>query len=408
MAGLSITGQMKVSTLQEGFLKEFGLTLRVYDGREFADPSQTLAQVRKKKGSGKDLSVAKNMKVGNLEDKFEVEFGLKVQVAGSDDSYLCKNELTLNAAQQEDEKKLARKERKAARQAEASKDEQALGLSAWEQFKAERAETSEGAVHVSSDDDSDDTGSGDADSALPSPPTPQQYGAWRYYAPAYLESDDGETEIPLAIVDNILDIIGYSSIDEFNNEMNKYNRGEIPEMVQNKLRRIFLGHDEIIEEQFPESLNVEGVGELPSPLVKIPNPEPCIIEIYAISIEKTEDELFEIPIRIGISCSKFLAPKPDYERLSSLLIEGDAEKLNEDDRDVVLKWFSEGGDENEDFDEVFDSAATSLRETIEELMGIVSIDFEDEDGDEFVFYVTGEEEIGFSRSDLVSENRILK
>jgi len=119
MAGLSITGQMKVSTLQEGFLKEFGLTLRVYDGRAFADPTQTLAQVRKKKGSGKDLSVAKNMKVGNLEDKFEEEFGLKVQVAGSDDSYLCKDELTLNAAQQQDEKKLARKERKAARQDEA-------------------------------------------------------------------------------------------------------------------------------------------------------------------------------------------------------------------------------------------------------------------------------------------------
>ena len=122
MAGLSIAGQMKVSTLQEGFLKEFGLTLRVYDGRKFAAPSQTLAQVRNKKGSGKALSVAKNMKVGNLEDKFEEEFGLKVQVAGSDDSYLCTNELTLNAAQQEDEKKLARKERKAARQAEARDD----------------------------------------------------------------------------------------------------------------------------------------------------------------------------------------------------------------------------------------------------------------------------------------------
>ena len=38
-------------------------------------------------GSGEGLSVAKNMKVGNLEDKFEEEFGLKVQVAGSDDSY---------------------------------------------------------------------------------------------------------------------------------------------------------------------------------------------------------------------------------------------------------------------------------------------------------------------------------
>ena len=120
MAGLSITGQMKVSTLQKGFLKEFGLTIRIYDGREFADPDQTLSQVRKKKGGGKALSVAKNMKVGNLEDKFDEEFGLKVQVAGSDDSYLCKNELTLNAAQQEDEKKLVRKDLKAARNGEPS------------------------------------------------------------------------------------------------------------------------------------------------------------------------------------------------------------------------------------------------------------------------------------------------
>ena len=124
MAGLSITGQMKVSTLQAGFLRQFGLTLRVYDGRSFADPTQTLAQVRKKKGSGKALSVAKNMKVGNLEDKFEEEFGLKVQVAGSDDSYLCDNDLTLNGAQQEDEKKLGRKAKKAARQDVASDDDE--------------------------------------------------------------------------------------------------------------------------------------------------------------------------------------------------------------------------------------------------------------------------------------------
>jgi hypothetical protein len=122
MAGLSINGQMKVSTLQEGFLKEFGLTLRVYDGLEFASPSQTLAHVRKKTGSGKDLAVAKNMKIADLEDKFEEEFGLKVQVAGSDDSYLCKDELTINAAQHDDEKKLARKECNAARQTEVIDD----------------------------------------------------------------------------------------------------------------------------------------------------------------------------------------------------------------------------------------------------------------------------------------------
>jgi hypothetical protein len=112
VAGFSITGQLKVSSLQTRFHKEFGLTLRIYDGRSFADPDATLAQVRKKKGSGKALSVAKNMKVGNLEDKIEAEFGLRVQVAGSDDSYLCDNDLTLNQAAQEDENKLARKEKR--------------------------------------------------------------------------------------------------------------------------------------------------------------------------------------------------------------------------------------------------------------------------------------------------------
>ena len=122
MAGLTIVGQMKVSTLQKEFLNEFGLSLRIYDGREFADEEKTLGQVRKKKGSETGLSIAKNMKVGNLEDKFEEEFGLKVQVAGSDNSYLCKDELTLNAAQQEDEKKLARRARKEARGQQAGPD----------------------------------------------------------------------------------------------------------------------------------------------------------------------------------------------------------------------------------------------------------------------------------------------
>ena len=116
MAGFSITGQMKVSTLKKEFLKEFGLTLRVYDGRTFAEPTQTISKVRIKKGSGKGLSVAKNMKVGNFEDKIQEEFGLKVQVSGSDDSYLCNNNLTLNAAQNNDKKKLDRKARKSARQ----------------------------------------------------------------------------------------------------------------------------------------------------------------------------------------------------------------------------------------------------------------------------------------------------
>ena len=107
----SITGQIKVATLKKRFLKEFGLTLRVYDGRSFADEGQTISQIRKKKGSG-DLSVRKSMKVGTLEEKIESEFGIKVQIAGSDDSYLCKNELTLASANEKDQKRINKKDKK--------------------------------------------------------------------------------------------------------------------------------------------------------------------------------------------------------------------------------------------------------------------------------------------------------
>ena len=107
----SITGQIKVGTLKKRFHKEFGLTLRVYDGRSFADEGQTIGQIRKKKGSG-DLSIKKNMKVGTLEEKIEEEFGIKVQIAGSDDSYLCKNELTLASAHEKDQKRINKKDKK--------------------------------------------------------------------------------------------------------------------------------------------------------------------------------------------------------------------------------------------------------------------------------------------------------
>jgi len=75
----SITGQIKVATLKQRFLKEFGLTLRVYDGRSFADEGQTISQIRKKKGSG-DLSVRKSMKVGTLEEKLKVSLVLKFKL----------------------------------------------------------------------------------------------------------------------------------------------------------------------------------------------------------------------------------------------------------------------------------------------------------------------------------------
>ena len=115
---VNINGRMAVKTLQKEFNKEFGLALRVYDGKSFADESATLASIRKGDKTGGEISPRKNMKVRNLEDKFVEIFGIKIKVAGSDDSYLCDNNLTLAVAIATDRKKMARKAKKAERNAQ--------------------------------------------------------------------------------------------------------------------------------------------------------------------------------------------------------------------------------------------------------------------------------------------------
>jgi len=109
MAEVTINGRMKVKTLKKQFLDKFGLSLRIYDGKSFADEDSTIASIRKGGARGEDFSVKGNMKIGNIEKKFSNEFAIKSQVAGSDDSYLCKNELTLAAAKTADEKKMLKK-----------------------------------------------------------------------------------------------------------------------------------------------------------------------------------------------------------------------------------------------------------------------------------------------------------
>jgi len=109
---LHINGRVKVKRLKNDFKKEFGLNIRVYTGREFADDEATLASVRKGDAKGGDFSPARNMKVGNLEDKMLELFGLKTQISGSDDSYLCDNDYTLAKALEVDEKLMLKRSKR--------------------------------------------------------------------------------------------------------------------------------------------------------------------------------------------------------------------------------------------------------------------------------------------------------
>ena len=109
---LNINGRMKVKTLKSDFKKKFGLNIRVYTGREFADDDATLASIRKGDAKGGEFSPARNTKVGNLEDKILDMFGLKTQISGSDDSYLCENDHTLAKALEVNEKLMVKRSKR--------------------------------------------------------------------------------------------------------------------------------------------------------------------------------------------------------------------------------------------------------------------------------------------------------
>lgn len=98
MADFIISGKMKVKTLKANFKNEFGSTLRVYNGQKFADDDATLASIRKNDAKGGDVKINGKMLVGNFEKKIFEEFGIKVQVATTDDSKLSEDSITLTAS----------------------------------------------------------------------------------------------------------------------------------------------------------------------------------------------------------------------------------------------------------------------------------------------------------------------
>jgi len=97
MAEFKVSGRMSVESLQKQFKKEFGGTLRIYNGKRFADPKARLASIRKNDEiKSSDFKIKGNMHVGNFENKMEKEFGIKVQVANAKDTKLVPNDITLS------------------------------------------------------------------------------------------------------------------------------------------------------------------------------------------------------------------------------------------------------------------------------------------------------------------------
>ena len=98
MEDFSISGKMKVKTLKANFKEEYGSTLRVYNGKKFADDYATLASIRKEDAKGGEVKINGKMLVGNFEKKILEEFGIRIQVASSDDSKVADDSVTLTAS----------------------------------------------------------------------------------------------------------------------------------------------------------------------------------------------------------------------------------------------------------------------------------------------------------------------
>ena len=94
---------MKVASVQRLFKSNYRLTLRIYKGKQFADPKMIINQLDKRTSekitaNEKDISIKSSMNVGDFEKEIKKVYGLTVQVADEFDRYLINDKYTLGQA----------------------------------------------------------------------------------------------------------------------------------------------------------------------------------------------------------------------------------------------------------------------------------------------------------------------
>lgn len=98
-----MNSRMKVASVQRLFKSNYRLTLRIYKGKQFADPKMIINQLDKRTSekitaNEKDISIKSSMNVGNFEKEIKKVYGLTVQVADEFDRYLINDKYTLGQA----------------------------------------------------------------------------------------------------------------------------------------------------------------------------------------------------------------------------------------------------------------------------------------------------------------------
>ena len=96
MADFKINGNMKIKTLRANFKKQFGSTIRLYSGPNFASDDDTVGSIAKKSVKhGQEVNANGRLLVKNFEKQMQDVYGIRIQVATKDDSQLVSNDISL-------------------------------------------------------------------------------------------------------------------------------------------------------------------------------------------------------------------------------------------------------------------------------------------------------------------------
>jgi len=98
MAKIKVTKSSSVKSIKYQFNQDTGATLRIYNGIRFADDSMKIMDLSKVDDPRGELEIRGHTKVGNVEKFFSETFGIKVQIANSDNTKLASNDMTLSKA----------------------------------------------------------------------------------------------------------------------------------------------------------------------------------------------------------------------------------------------------------------------------------------------------------------------
>lgn len=224
------------------------------------------------------------------------------------------------------------------------------------------------------------------------------WGAWRYYPSAYLCSDENHDWIGQETIQEMLELMSFNSIEEFNKILSSLPKGEIPLSIQSKIKNLF--HDHIYTENdlINEIIICDGCVESLKESIILENPfkiaENIIqpeIEIYAMSIE--EESVF---LKAGISSKcLFEAKESDLLNLCEIFVKSKT-KLNATELSITKDYLSS---------QMIDSKLAEDCEFLSEIgfqinhmienIGIVTKEFKIDD-EEVVFWLESEEELGFN------------